>query len=95
MRGGFWALRLLQRSKQRTSLEKQTQSLTSTPHPGPLPAIAGRGGKAHAGTHFAHPRTSSTNEAGCSKAAKCPPFFGSFQYTSLDMQRSAQLRGAR
>lgn len=40
-------------------------------------------------------RTSSTNNAGCSKAAKWPPWAGSFQYRMFGNRRSAHRRDGR
>jgi len=42
-----------------------------------------------------HLRTSSTNRAGCSNAAKCPPRSGSFQYRMSVKRRRAQRREGR
>ena len=40
-------------------------------------------------------RTSSTNNAGCSNAAKWPPLAGSFQYRMFGNRRSAHRRDGR
>jgi drug/metabolite transporter (DMT)-like permease len=59
--------------------------------PGPTAARAGR----HSRNDRKAARTSSTNNAGCSRAAKWPPRAGSFQYRRSVKSGSAQRRDGR